>query len=101
MKSRSKFYKDGYAAGLAAGSWVIDGNTTTERCAAILKGLEDGDPAVMDLQPAPLSGEWAGESIPELFGYTPSSRCLDLYEEGYSAGFWDEVERAARYQVAP
>jgi hypothetical protein len=29
---------------------------------------------------SPLSGEWAGESIPEIFGYTPDGDTLDRYE---------------------
>ena len=29
---------------------------------------------------SPLSGEWAGESIPEIFGYTPDDDTLDRYE---------------------
>jgi hypothetical protein len=99
MTNRSKFYLEGYAAGKARGSWVIDGNTTLETCQRIVQGFDDGDPEIMDIQPSPLSGEWAGESIKELFGYQPSSHCLDLYEQGYSEGFWDEVMSAARSQV--
>jgi hypothetical protein len=59
----------------------------------------------MDLQPYPLSGEWAGESIPELIeGYedmTPEDQdaACDSYEEGYGQGFWDELERVCRLQV--
>lgn len=46
--------------GRAAGTWVIDGNTTHDACRALLDGIEDGDPAVYDALPsAPLSGEWA------------------------------------------
>jgi hypothetical protein len=99
MNNRSKFYREGYSAGKAAGSWIIDGNTTLETCKRIVKGYDDGDPEIMDIQPAPLSGEYAGESIKELFGYTPSSRCLDLYESGYSDGFWSEVIQSAMYQI--
>lgn len=58
----------GHDAGSAAGSWVIDGNTTRETALHILRGYEDGDPEIMDMMPAPLSGEWAGESITELLG---------------------------------
>ena len=99
MTNRSKFYREGYKAGQAAGSWIIDGNTTLESCRRIVQGYDDGDPEVLNMQPSPLSGEWAGESMKELFGYQPSSRCLDLYEQGYSEGFWDEVMQAARGQV--
>ena len=97
---RGKFFRTGHAAGKAAGSWTVDGNTSAETCARILRGIEEGDPEVMDMRPAPLSGEHAGESIPELFGYRPRDAWLSLYEEGYTEGFWQEVERAARYQVS-
>jgi hypothetical protein len=36
---------------------------------------------------SPLSGEWAGESIPEIFGRHPEDWELDDYE----AGYWDAV----------
>ena len=97
--NRSKFYKQGYAAGKARGSWIIDGNSTLETCKRIAQGFDDGDPEILDLQPSPLSGEFAGESIKELFGYQPSSHCLDLYEAGYSDGFWSEVIQSAMIQI--
>lgn len=94
----------GAEAGKSAGSWIIDGNTSVETCAAILAGLEDGDPQVMDMMPAPLSGEMAGESIPEIFGLAvgedwPTDGELAEYEDAYSLAFWDTVEAACRYQV--
>jgi hypothetical protein len=58
----------GADAGRAAGSWVIDGNTSPETARNILRGIDDGDPMVMDMAPGPLSGEWAGESVTELLG---------------------------------
>jgi len=97
--SKSKFYREGYSAGKARGSWIIDGNTTLETCKRIVQGFDDGDPEIMDMQPSPLSGEFAGESIKELFGYQPSSHCLDLYESGYSDGFWSEVIGSAMSQI--
>jgi len=99
----------GAEAGKAAGSWVIDGNTSAETAAHILKGIEEGDPEVMDMQPAPLSGEWAGESIEELLGdllpdndVQPAMHddrydaLLDAYEEGFGEAYWAEVESSAR-----
>jgi hypothetical protein len=88
--------------GRAAGSWVIDGNTTPETARAILAGYDDGDPEVMDMMPAPLSGEWVD-------GVTPSRLVTELeindesddgalildvcdaYERGFSDGYWAEV----------
>lgn len=34
----------GYVDGRAAGSRVVDGNTSNETCAALLRGIEEGDP---------------------------------------------------------
>lgn len=92
-------YEIGFDAGKARGSWVIDGNTDSGTARAILRGIEDGDPEVMDMQPAPLSGEWAGESIPELsdlFGIDlgDDDNATD-FETGYGEGYWAEVERSA------
>lgn len=89
----------GHEAGVAAGSWVIDGNTNEATAKAILQGIEDGDPEIMDIQPAPLSGEWAGESVGELsdkFGINlHDAETADAFEAGFSEGFWHEVERTA------
>ena len=95
-----KWEREGYEAGRAAGSWVIDGNTSRETCERILQGYEDGDPEIMDMQPSPLSGEWADESIPEIFGKWPTDQQMQDYEDGYSRGFWREVLHSARVQVA-
>lgn len=92
--------RQGYASGRDAGNWVIDGNTSAARAAEILVGYDDGDPEVMDLEPSPLSGEWA---IPEL----SAEFDIDLedddiatnFETGFSQGFWDEVCRSARYAI--
>ncbi len=95
-------YKAGKELGEAAGSWIIDGNTSDETARYLLKGITDGDPAVLDQHGprSPLSGEWAGESIPEL----SDQYGIDLtdddeatrFEEGYDTGYWDTVERDAR-----
>jgi hypothetical protein len=90
------YYEQGYRAGFGSGSWVVDGNTKDETRAAILRGYDEGDPEVMDLQPNPLSGEWAGESIPELFGEWPEDDDLSAFEDGFSQGFWDAVLAACQ-----
>ena len=98
-------YDAGKELGEAAGSWIIDGNTTEETARYLLKGIADGDPEVLDNHGprSPLSGELSGESIPE-----PSDQFgIDLwddeeatrFEEGYDAGYWDTVERDARVIV--
>jgi hypothetical protein len=106
--------KLGASAGKAAGSWAIDGTTTAEAARRILKGYEDGDPAVLDMQPSPLSGEWAGGPTEddvldeiELYANTTISgdalggdgiaEIIGVWLDGYSEGYWDEVIRAARH----
>ena len=93
----------GAEAGRAAGTWVIDGTTTEETARRILRGIDDGDPEILDMQPAPLSGEYAGESVSELserFGIPLDDDFVaTAFETAYSEAYWAEVERAARYQV--
>jgi hypothetical protein len=77
----------------------------------ILNGIEDGDPEIMDMQRAPLSGEFAddmttGRLLEELDVPEDQRENTDLvealcenYELGYSQGYWDEVQRMAMYQA--
>jgi hypothetical protein len=101
--------------GYNAATWVFDGNTTRETYAAVLKGIEEGDPMVLDNCEAPsLAFTPHAED-----GYTESDLAYDLgvdisdpssapefdaagdaYRQASSQAFWDEVERAARYQVS-
>lgn len=79
--------------GAAAGDAMFDGNSTPVQAVALIDGYNDGDPAVMDLMPACLSGEWAGESIPELFDLPigaphPSDDELAEYENYFQQAYW-------------
>lgn len=95
----------GTEAGRAAGSWAIDGNTTAETARAILDGIADGDPEVLDRfgPPSPLSGEWAGDPTPrdvfDAVGLDPDDADRDdvlaAYEQGFSDGYWETVEADA------
>jgi hypothetical protein len=100
---------DGYEAGRAAGTWVIDGNTSTLTAKWLLEGIEAGDPEVYDQLPgSPLSGEWADAPLPrdilEGFGMSEDDDAADdvlgAFESGFSRGVEDEVVRAARIQLA-
>ena len=99
----TQFLEQCYAEGVAAGSWVVDGNTSDQVCAAILEGLEDGDPAVCDALPSPLwNGEWADEPAyeqrAECAGLT-ADEADDVYERAlveFTRGVEDEVVRACR-----
>jgi hypothetical protein len=94
--------------GRNAASWLLDGNSTREAAETLLRGIVDGDPAVLDQLPAtPLSGEWAGapsgaEIIAEA-GLDPDEsdpdrddELLSAYEDGYSSGVHDGAETEAR-----
>jgi len=101
-------HKLGYDHGRNAGSWVFDGNTTEETYRWFLKGLEDGDPEVLDRLPtSPLSGEWA-----DSYSLADLADDLDIdqeddgfddlcweYEGGYAMGVEDEVHLTAGQHV--
>jgi hypothetical protein len=104
--------RDGITAGKDAASWVFDGNTTDYTYRAVLKGLDDGDPAILDsLNPPNLSGEWADSETPytlaERYGIDetrdPDGSLLDdvctAWEEAANDAFYSEVERVCRFHV--
>jgi len=108
-----KARRDGRTAGHNAASWVFDGNTTEETYRRILKGIEEGDPAVYTALNVPnLSGEWAGDDTPqtlaEAYELTESNdpdgerlqEAAEAWENAASDAFWHEVERVARYHLA-
>jgi len=105
---RDRIEARGYSDGNAAGSWVTDGNTRTETYRALLAGIEEGDPMILDTFPAPsLGGEWADS--PTWSDVLAEEGCedsddgradlLDVYESAFADGVTDEVTRACRYQL--
>lgn len=95
--STSTHYDAGHAAGTSRAGWV---DIADERVARnIIEGIDNGDPEVLDAlePPSPLSGEYAGESMPELLGADYEDADADDYERGYSEGYWHELERRAHY----
>lgn len=103
LMSDSPYYKEGYEAGKNAASWVFDGNTDLATYARVLRGFEDGDPEIMDMQPAPLSGEFAGGSMNEILGIFDNdedqNEAADAYEEGFSEGYWAEIQDTCHYHL--
>jgi len=104
----AKATEAGAEHGRSAASWFFDGNTDRETYAAVLRGLEDGDPAVLDTFPSsPLSGEWADSPTPasvlEDLGVDEcddaASDYLDAYESGFYEAVSHEIERVARLQL--
>lgn len=97
--------QEGYDAGAAAGSWLLDGNSTEADARRLLVGIEEGDPEVLDELPsAPLSGEWADGPTPA--GVLASlgldedadeaEDVLRAFEDGYARGVQDEAVLTAR-----
>lgn len=104
-----------------AASWIVDGNTKTEFIPAVLKMMDDGDPAVESYLPARpnLSGEWADDLTPQTLyeriterdhadaerdaglGYetlvgSVIDALADAYEAGVADTFESECERILR-----
>jgi hypothetical protein len=93
--------------GKAAASWVFDGNTPQDTYRYFIRGIEDGDPAVLEgVREPSLSGEYGDDySEDELMadvGWVPHDgtdlrdELAHQYNEEVSAAFWHEVERLAR-----
>jgi hypothetical protein len=93
----------GRDAGRAAASWIFDGNTPEDTYRAVLRGIDDGDPAILDAYPPP--GLSAGA------GYAEADLACDLsldhedelppdavtaYLDAAGESFWHETERLAR-----
>ena len=91
--------------GRSAGTWVVDGNTSDETKGRILRGIQDGDPEIMDgIRCAPLSGEYAGDyTIGDLAAdldlddeeWEPElqTEIEDAYVNAYVSAFWAQVEK--------
>lgn len=105
--------------GTNAGNAVFDGNTSRRTYMATLKGIEDGDPQVMDAyNPPNLSGEFGDDfseaDLLEALGLAdlviPASEvdaheelvseCCQAYDDAASEAFWAEIERVCRYQLS-
>ena len=93
----------GWDAGPAAASWVFDGNTPEEAYRRVLRGIEDGDPAVLDAIEPPAIGPVAGYGQDDLvrdLGIGPGDTALpgagSPYADAFTGGFLPDTERAAR-----
>jgi hypothetical protein len=93
----------GRDAGKAAASQVFDGSTPEEAYQRVLRGIDEGDPAVLDAIEPPAIGPGAGYTEDDLardLGIDPRDRALpravSAYADAFTASFWWETERAAR-----
>jgi hypothetical protein len=93
----------GRRAGQAAGTWAIAANTSVNTARALLRGIDEGDPAVLDTMPDPHDDESSHEGVLLDLGVHPegddADRVLESYRVGFDYGYWAEVERAAREQL--
>ena len=87
----------------AAQHWVSGGNTPGEEYQRVLRGIEEGDPAVLDAAEPPAIGPGAGYDSGDLardLGIEPGDRALpravSAYAGAFTGAFWQEAERAAR-----
>jgi len=93
----------GRGAGKAAASWVSGGNTPEEEYQRVLRGIEEGDPAVLGATEPPAIGPGAGyyqDDLARDLGIEPGDRALpravSAYAGAFTDAFWQETERAAR-----
>lgn len=111
-KKIAKATELGAEHGKNAASWYFDGNTSIESYRRVLKGIDDGDPEILDTFPTDnLSGEWAdGYDTRDLerdLGLNSFSdvllidECATAYMNAFSQAVTDEIERVARYQADP
>lgn len=85
--------------GRNAATWRFDGNTTDETYRATLKGIEDGDPAVMGTEPAFATGCEVIGALGLDYDSQHSARVVEIYDaytDAASAAYWWEVVRAGR-----
>ena len=101
--------QDGKSAGRAAASWVFDGNSPPQAYERVLKGIQDGDPEVLDSLRTPnLSGEYADDPTPQTLaqlvgldeqndpeGYRLDELCT-VWEDAASMEFWSQIERTCK-----
>ena len=92
----------GAESGRAAGSWVVDGNTSTDTLAELLSDEHEWD------VPSPLSGEWADGPLPRdvlaEIGLTEdddsAEDMLTAYETAYVDAYIAEAQRSAAAMLA-
>jgi len=91
----------GRGVGKTVAAWVFDGNTPGEAYQRVRRGIDDGDPAVLDAIEPPVIGPGAGYGQDDLardLGIEPGDRALPRAVSAYAFtdAFWQETERTAR-----
>lgn len=95
----------GRECGNNSGSWVPIDRMTHEQLRKIISGFEDIDPEVMDMEPAPLSGEYADglteQDVLKHVGINDGDPAdyediVDAFLEAFSEGYWDTLLKRAK-----
>lgn len=94
--------------GRNAASWYFDGNTDRATYERVGKGIDEGDPEILDDLPAPdLSGQWAdGYTNTDLLRdcgvpvFRGANAIFDAYEEGFVDGVHHEIRREIAYHLS-
>ena len=102
-------YELGVTAGVAAGGWVFDGNTTPETYRRFAASLADDESELWNIYSgSPLSGEspdgltlagLASELDIDAIDDVTMDFAACAYEVGHIDGYRQEVERVLRYQL--
>lgn len=96
--------------GKNAAAWAVEPDRTShEQMLRALKGIEDGDPKVIDAFREPnLSGEFQDAPTPASVaaeaGLAPEedgSAACEAWEEAAQSAFWGEIERILRANTEP
>lgn len=100
----------GTEQGEGAASWYFDRDTDYDTYKAVVDGLEDGDPEILDTFPtSPLSAEWADTySLADLAEDTDCEQDSDAfddvcraYEDAFYTASQDEIARVAHLHSDP
>ena len=96
----------GLADGVAAGSWVVDGNTSDNECASILRMMDE---CAWD-GPELRLGEWADDptfgdildaaGVPGTVDDDYEDDLFCVYSDAWYEGMQNEVERTCRARLA-
>jgi hypothetical protein len=94
----------GRDAGKAAAAWVFDGNTPGKAYQRVRRGIDEGDPAVLDAIEPPAIGPGAGYDQDDLardLGIQPGDRALPRAVSAYADALWRDPAKGGARQRKP
>jgi len=99
--------ESGRQVGAGRAEWAIDPQRMSqEQIRRILRGIEDGDPAVMEgYRPPDLNGEYTPDRLAIELGIPTDHRYMDVYgdlwEEAAENAFWEKIGDTLRSHLGP